>query len=102
MDRDLTRAGLLRTVVGAGAIVAGGAAVGARSGGGTSLAAQPKKADVEILNFFLLLEHVQNAFYREAVRSGRLDGDLLTFARTVGDQESTHVAFLTERLGSRA
>jgi hypothetical protein len=31
-----------------------------------------------------------------------LDGDLLTFAQTVGEQESEHVAFLAERLGGRA
>jgi hypothetical protein len=99
MDRALTRAGLLRTAVGAGVIVAGGAAVGSRTGGDT---AEASEADAEILNFFLMLEHVQNAFYREAVRTGRLEGDLLTFARTVSRQESTHVAFLTERLGSRA
>jgi Ferritin-like domain len=99
MDARLTRAGLLRTALGAGAI---GAAAGARGGGGTSLAAQAGGSDAEILNFFLVLEHVQNAFYREAVRTGRLKGDLLTFARTVGEQEGTHVAFLTERLGKRA
>jgi hypothetical protein len=98
MDGRLTRAGLLRTALGAGAI---GAAVGSRSGGGTSLAADAGD-DAEILDFFLTLEHVQNAFYREAVKTGRLKGDLLTFARTVSGQEGTHVAFLTERLGSRA
>ena len=102
MEPGLTRAGLLRAAAGAGAIAAGGAAVAARSGGGTSLAAQPHEADAEILGFFLMLEHVQNAFYRDALRTGRLKGDLLTFARTVSGQESTHVAYLTERLGSRA
>jgi hypothetical protein len=97
MDARLTRGGLLRTALGAGAI---GAVAGARGGGGTSLAAEA--SDGEILGFFLVLEHVQNAFYREAVRTGRLEGDLLTFARTVGKQEGTHVAFLTERLGKHA
>jgi hypothetical protein len=96
-----TRARLLRAAIGGGAMVAGGAAVAARTDGG-SLAAQSKAADAEILNFFLLLEYVQEGFYREAVRTGRLKGDLLTFARTVGEQESEHVAFLTERLGNRA
>lgn len=97
-----TRARLLRAAVGGGAVVAGAAAMGGRNDGGASLAAQPADADAEILNFFLVLEHVQEGFYREAVRGGRLDGDLLTFARAVGEQEGEHVAFLAERLGSRA
>jgi hypothetical protein len=66
------------------------------------MAAQSEDAEAEILNFFLLLEYVQEGFYREAIRTGRLNGDLLRFARTVGKQESEHVAFLAERLGSRA
>lgn len=97
-----TRGGLLRALIGGGAIVAGGAAIGARSGSGASLAAQSKDSDVKILNFFLLLEYVQENLYREAAETGRLTGDLLEYATTVGEQESEHVAFLTDRLGSRA
>jgi hypothetical protein len=88
--------------VGGGAIVAGGAVIGARSDGDSVLAAQSEDADAKILNFFVLLEYVQEGFYREAVKSGRLTGDLLEFASTVGPQETQHVALLTERLGSRA
>jgi hypothetical protein len=97
-----TRGGLLRALIGGGAIVAGGAAIGARNESGASLAAQSKDSDVEILNFFLLLEYAQESLYREAVETGRLTGDLLEYATTVGEQESEHVAFLTDRLGSRA
>ena len=94
-----TRGGLLRALIGGGAIVAGGAAIGARNESGAS---QSKDSDVEILNFFLLLEYAQESLYREAVETGRLTGDLLEYATTVGEQESKHVAFLTDRLGSRA
>lgn len=97
-----TRGGVLRALIGGGAIVAGGAAIGARSGSGASLAAQSKDSDAEILNFFLLLEYVQEAFYREAVETGGLTGELLEYATTVSKQESEHVAFLTDRLGGRA
>jgi hypothetical protein len=90
-----TRGGLLRVLVGGGAIVAAGAAMSTRS-------AQSRESDVEILNFFLLLEYVQERLYQEAVETGRLTGDLLEYATTVGEQESEHVAFLTDRLGSRA
>jgi hypothetical protein len=101
-DLGWTRGRLLRAVIGGGAIVAGGAAIGGRTDSGTSRAAQSEEADAKILDFFLLLEYVQEGFYREAVESGRLTGDLLEYATTVGEQESEHVAFLTERLGSRA
>jgi hypothetical protein len=97
-----TRARLLRATVGGGAVVAGGTVMGARNDSGALLAAQVEDADAKILNFFLLLEYVQEGFYREAVKSGRLTGEVLEFASTVGRQETEHVAFLTDRLGSRA
>jgi hypothetical protein len=101
-DHGWTRGRLLRGLIGGGAIVAGGAAIGLRTGSGTSLAAQSDESDAKILNFFLLLEYVQEGFYREAVESGRLTGELLEYATAVGEQESEHVAFLAERLGDRA
>jgi hypothetical protein len=97
-----TRKALFRRAAAGGAVVAGGAVIGARTGDGISLAAPSTDSDAKILNFFLLLEHVQEAFYREALRSTRPAGALGEFARTVVRQESEHVAFLTERLGSRA
>jgi hypothetical protein len=101
-DGSWTRAGLFRLAAGGGAVVAGGAAIGAQSGDGTSLAAPSRDTDTRILNFFLLLEYLQEAFYREALGRARLTGDLREFASTVGRQESEHVAFLTKRLGDRA
>jgi hypothetical protein len=82
--------------------VAGGAAIGARTGDGTSLAAPSADTDAKILNFFLLLEYLQEAFYREALQKAQLTGDLKVCARSVGRQESEHVAFLIKRLGGRA
>jgi hypothetical protein len=101
-DGGWTRAGILRLAAAGGAVVAGGAAIGARSDDGTSLAAPSQDTDAEILNFFLLLEYLQEALYREALRRTRLTGELKEFARIVGGQESEHVAFLTKRLGGRA
>ena len=100
--RRWTRASLLRAALGGSAVVAGGAATASWIGGDAPLAAPSESADVEILNLFLLLEQVQEGFYREVVRSGRVQGPLQTFARTVGAQESEHVALLTDRLGGRA
>lgn len=99
----LTRARLLRGAFASGVAVAGGAAVAARSGGGASFAAPAKAAaETEILNVFLLLECVQEDFYRAAIEGGRLDDELLRFADVAGKQETKHVAFLRDRLGSRA
>ena len=93
-----TRAQALR------AAVAGGAAVGVavwlrpQPTAGKTSAAQ----DVRILNFLLVLEEAQAAFYDAALRAGALSGDLLTFARTVAPQEHEHVDFLRRKLGPRA
>ena len=97
-----TRARLLRTAVGGSALLAGAVATGVGGDDGTSVAAPSKETDREILNLFLLLERVQEGFYSEALRTGRLTGDLLEFAEIVGPQETEHVAFLVDRLGSEA
>jgi hypothetical protein len=97
-----TRAGLFRAAIAGGAVAAGGAIMAAGGDDDTSLAAPSKSMDADILNLFLSLEYVQDAFYRAALQSDRLDDGLLTFARTVGDQEHQHVAFLKRRLGPRA
>jgi hypothetical protein len=98
----LRRAQLLRGVLGGGAILAGGAAIGAHGGDGTSLAAASDDADAKILNLFLTLEYVQERFYGQAVRQAGLRGELLAFANAVSRQESAHVSLLSRRLGSRA
>jgi hypothetical protein len=97
-----TRGAALRALAGAGAVVAAGAAAGARGGGSSLLAAPSEDTDAEILNVFLLLEHVHEDFYRQALEGKRLGGDLRAFASTVAGQESAHVALLTRRLGDRA
>jgi rubrerythrin len=91
----VTRAGFLW----AGAAAAGGATVALRGGDGASLAAPSKSSDREILAFFLTLEQVQEAFYRQAVEAGGLDGELLELASRVGAQEREHAASLSRRLG---
>jgi hypothetical protein len=98
----VTRARLLRSAIGGGAVLAGGAALGAWRDDSAPLAAPSEGGDVKILNLFLLLERVQEAFYRRAIERGNLDGELLRFATAVADQEAAHAAFLATRLGSRA
>jgi hypothetical protein len=78
------------------------AAGGALAGGGAALGAPSADEDARILNFFLLLEHLQEALYRDGLRRAGLSGELAEYARAVGAQETEHAAFLADRLGSRA
>jgi hypothetical protein len=84
----------------AGGAMAGGAAIGARGGG--VLAAPSADEDARILNFFLLLEYLQEALYRDGLRQAGLTGELAEYARTVGAQEREHAALLAQRLGAGA
>lgn len=97
-----TRAGLIRATIGAGTVAAGGALLGSSRGDDATSLAANQDADAEILDFFLLLEYVQEGFYRESVEKAQIDGELLTYAETVAGQESEHVAFLEKWLGDRA
>jgi rubrerythrin len=97
-----SRARFLRTALAGGAVIAGGATFGAGRRDAGAQAAAAAHRDAEVLNLFLTLEYVQQAFYEQAIRSGRLDGPLREFAGTVAKQEAEHAAMLRERLGRRA
>ena len=98
----MTRDQALRALAFGGAVAAAGAAYGARGETGTSLAARSASTDAKILNAFLLLEQIQESFYRAALATKRLSGPLQAFATTLARQEADHVAFLAEQLGERA
>ena len=89
-----------RAVVAGGALAAGGVLVA----GLPRLAASAPSAaqDAKILNFALLLEYIEAAFYSEAVAKGKLTGHLLDYATTVREHELAHVAFLEKALGGSA
>jgi len=97
-----SRGRFLRVALGGGAVVSGGIALGAARDDTAPRAATARARDEEVLNLFLTLEYVQQAFYEQAIRSGRLRGRLLEYARTVAGQEQQHAAMLRKRLGSRA
>jgi hypothetical protein len=97
-----TRAAILRGAAAGGAAAASALVIGMRDGDDASQAAPSPAQDNAILNLFLQLEYAQEGFYRQASSSRNLDGDLRTFARTVGPQEAEHAALLVKRLGTQA
>ena len=102
-EEGMSRSALFRrAAVGGGTFLAGGLLVGGlpRMALGKPSAAQ----DAKILNFALLLEYLESAFYVDAVDKGALASDprLLGFATTVRDHELAHVDFLKQALGSAA
>ncbi|HXS43094.1 MAG TPA: ferritin-like domain-containing protein [Solirubrobacteraceae bacterium] len=97
----LTRAALMRRAAAAAGAAAGGAAVlavAAAPGESKPSAAQDKK----ILAAALVLEDLQAAFYARALRDAGLSGEQREFARTVGDHERAHAAFIRKALGADA
>jgi rubrerythrin len=81
------------------------------AGIGTALFAGPRSAraadglpaaDVDILNYALVLEYLQASFYTEAERVGALTGKTAQAARVVGATERAHVRAFRNLLGSRA
>jgi hypothetical protein len=98
----LTRGEVLRGAAAGGAVVGGGLLLGQHEGGGGIVEAASPETDAKLLNAFLVLERVQEAFYRAALERASLSGDLLAFTRSASEQEAAHVTFLAKRLGSGA
>jgi Ferritin-like domain len=97
-----TRAQALRATAVGGAVLGAGALVGGLVNPQATAGRPSRAQDVRILNFLLVLEEMQAAFYAAALRGGALRGDLLQFARTVAPQEREHVDFVRMMLGREA
>jgi len=74
------------TIAGAGTAFLAGAAAGQAAGGGLS------RSDISILNYALVLEYLQAAFYTEAERRGALTGKTAEAARVVGAVDLSQTA----------
>ena len=82
------------------AALGGGALLGALAVPGTSAAASAN--DVDILNYALVLEHLQAAFYTETERINSVSPKALEAVHVVGAVERAHVKALRKALGSAA
>jgi hypothetical protein len=52
------------------------------------------KGDLGILGYALTLEYLETQFYADAVKSGKLSGNVLAVAKQFGSEESQHVSAL--------
>ena len=97
--KSASRRAFVRTGLTVGATLSGAAVVGSTPA--RSQPASPER-DIDILNFALLLEHLQAAFYREVLRRDELRGEVRRFAQVCGANEEEHVSLLREALGPKA
>jgi hypothetical protein len=104
-DRILSRRQLFKGGLG---VAAGAAALSLVGSGGFKIAPalaqdtkDPFKDDVEVLNYALTLEHLENAFYRDGVGQFTygMDGhgnDIGAWLMAIGSHEQAHVDTLTQ------
>ena len=86
----------------AGFIVAGGAAVAGLAAWAPATGAAVPASDREVLNYALVLEYLQAAFYTESERSKALEGRTAEAAKVVGAVERAHVKAFRDLLGKHA
>jgi hypothetical protein len=85
-----------------GASLAGAAAILLGRASGAAAAVGLSASDKDILNYALVLEYLQAAFYTEAERNGALKGKAAQAASVVGATERAHVKAFRKLLGPQA
>jgi rubrerythrin len=112
-DGDSRRGFLKKAGLTGGALVGGGALLGALTPAGAMAAGKGRppasfgKGDIGILNYALTLEYLEAAFYNEATANNNKKSFLKTaqekaFLKQTTNDENAHVKFLKKALGSKA
>jgi hypothetical protein len=95
----VSRAGLLgRLAAGVGAALGGGAAAAILT---SALGAARSGHDRTVFQFAITLEHLQVAFYTQALKAGKLTGEVRQFAQVVAAEERKHLTYLSGAAGGR-
>src|ERR671916_1417591 len=103
LAESLERTGLSRAAFLAAALGGSTALLGRRTTeDALAQAGSLPTTDVFILNYALVLEYLQAAFYTEAERAGALRGRPAKAAKVVGAVERAHVKAFRDLLGRRA
>ncbi len=98
VDGDTRSAFFKKAAVAGGGVLSAGAITGMLPA--VADARPSKRQDLRILNFALTLEFLEAAFYKEAVDSGALSGDVRNLARLLNNDEQTHVSALRRTIRS--
>lgn len=112
-DGDSRRGFLKKAGLAGGALVGGGALLGALTPASAMAAGKGRppasfgKGDIGILNYALTLEYLEAAFYNEATANNNRKSFLKTaqekaFLKQTTNDENAHVKFLKKALGSKA
>lgn len=56
--------------------------------------------DLEVLNYALTLEHLENAFYQQVNAAGVLQGNAASYLEVIGAHEAAHVEALTQAISA--
>ncbi|MDQ6745106.1 MAG: ferritin-like domain-containing protein [Actinomycetota bacterium] len=113
LDGDTRSQFLKRAGIAGGAVMGGGALLGALAPSALAFTTGDRppakfgKGDIGILNFALTLEYLESSFYNEATRNQRnnpflTNSQLRVFLRAVTDDENQHVKALQHVLGKKA
>jgi rubrerythrin len=100
---EVPRAAIIKRIaVSLGGLTAAGAAAAGLASASRSSGSSLSSRDREVLELALKFEQLQTAFYEQALKAGKLTGQIKQFAEVVGGEERAHLHYLQHALGGAA